>query len=141
MNQDYSNQVASLLSKELRDNGISANKRGLMIDLSYNNHNLVIDCVAGKVYLKKDNKERYFCDLGLFKNKTHIGDAYNCSDFNTKKIIKKLKRDLDNLQEDEKDIEAYKVKRLIRKADLNYPQSGYDWVKNRVEELKKTSDL
>ena len=135
MNKEYSEEIAKRLSKELRDNGITANKRGLMIDLSYNNHDLFIDCIAGKVYLKKDNKEKYFCDLGLFKNKTHIGDAYNCSSFNTKKLIKKLKRDLDELEDNT--IEAYRIKRFIRKADLNYPKSGYDWVKNKVEELRK----
>ncbi len=31
-----------------------------------------------------------------------------------------------------------KSKRLI-KADLNYPQSAYEWVSNKVEELKQTN--
>lgn len=129
---NFSKEVAKLLTKELRQQNINVSKRGMMIDLL--DYNAVIDCVAGKVYRHDEDKDRYVCDLGLFKNKEHLGDAYNCSVFNAKKIIKKLENNINDIEDtSEKIIES---KRLI-KADLNYPKSSYKWVSNRVEELKK----
>lgn len=129
-NIDYSKEVAKQLTKELRQQGINVKKRGMMIDLI--DYNTVIDCIAGKVYRQDEDKDRYICDLGLFKNKEHLGDAYNCSVFNAKKIIKKLEK------QDKEEINDIVVegKRLI-KAELNYPKSTYKWVSNRVEELRK----
>ena len=133
--EEFNKEVAKQLTKELRQQGINVQKRGVMIDLL--DYNAVIDCVAGKVYRHDEDRDRYVCDLGLFKNKEHLGDAYNCSVFNAKKVLKFLKNDTENTIEEESELVIEgKIKRLI-KADLNYPQAAYEWVSNKVEELRK----
>lgn len=96
-NIEFNKQLSKYLYKELRDNGIDVVKDGVLINVYLKNKNLLIDCLAGKVYIKNGKRDKYFCDLGFFKDKTHLGEAYNCAVFNCKKLIKKI----ENLDKDE----------------------------------------
>jgi hypothetical protein len=88
---NFNKEVAKYLYRELKNNDINVRKENVILYIDLNkNENLLIDCLAGKVYHNKDNDEKYLCDLGNFKNKTHLGEAYNCAVFNFKKLIKKI---------------------------------------------------
>jgi len=88
---DFSKEVAKYLYEELKQADLDVKKDNVLIYIMLDdNEYLMIDCVGGKIYHNKDDEEKYFCMLGNFKNKTHLGEAYNCAIFNVKKIIKKI---------------------------------------------------
>jgi hypothetical protein len=87
----FNRELAKYLWKELRKNDIDTKKNGLVLYVILNDDDyLHIDCLEGKVYLIEDDNEKYFCNLGQFKNKKHLGEAYNCAMFNVDKLIKKI---------------------------------------------------
>lgn len=90
-NINFSKELAKYLYKELRTNNLNVKKDKILIYVYLDNDDyILIDCLSGKVFIIKNNEEKYLCALSNFKNKTHLGEAYNCAIYNTDKLIKKI---------------------------------------------------
>ena len=89
---EFNKELAKYLYKELKNEKLKVKKENILLKIIINdNEYLLIDCLAGKVFHNKNNEERYLCSLSNFKNKTHLGEAYNCAVFNVEKIKEKIK--------------------------------------------------
>ena len=88
---EFNKELAKYLYKELKNENLDIKKENVLLYVYFNNNeHLLIDCLAGKVFHNKNNEEKYICRLSNFKNKTHLGEAYNCAIFNVKKIKDKI---------------------------------------------------
>lgn len=98
---DYNLALADYLYQELKSAGLKTKKRDASVQVSLDNtyqgkySQVVIDCVAGKMYLRGDGyKDNYWGKLRRF-NGGHVADAYHCVAQSATRIINRI-RAIDN---------------------------------------------
>lgn len=96
--KDFNLALADYLYKELKAEKFPVSKRDVVVkvklDKAYKEryNNIVIDCYAGKMYLRgKDISDRYFGRLRRFEG-SRASDAYHCVSQSATRIINRIKK-------------------------------------------------
>lgn len=108
--KDFNLALAEYLYKELKSEGIPVSKHDACLKVALNKphldkyDNIVIDCVAGKLYLRgKNTSDRYFGRLRRFEGGTRAADAYHCASQSSVRIVNRIK----NILESAVDMEVF----------------------------------
>ena len=102
---DFVQSLAEYFTKEFKLNGLDAKNRKSYVEVKLDKpykiySSVIVDCSEGKLYLRpEEGKDRYFGRLSKFVQERKA-DAYNCVNYNAKRIINRIK----NLADDEKSI-------------------------------------
>ena len=129
---DFHTALADYLYKELKQQGLNIKRNNvnlkIILDKLHDDKydHIVIDCVAGKLFLRgQEVKDKFFGKLRRFQG-SRPADAYHCVVQSATRIVNRIKRLMDNLldENDEREICAEEIERLdLRKKENKYYQA------------------
>lgn len=136
---DFNLALAEYLYKELKSKGLNVNKKNVILNVKLSNkvedkyENIVIDCLEGKLFLRgKEVKDKYFGRLSKF-NGSHKGEAYQCMVESAQRIINRIEKIEDELNNSEReiiaDIERIDMRKNAKRIDL---RKNASLVKNHI---------
>jgi len=125
---DFHTAVAEYLYKELKYQGLNVKKQNVTLKISLDKickdkyDQIVIDCLAGKLYLRgKEVKDKFFGKLRRFEGSCP-SEAYHCVVQSATRIANRIKRLMNDLldENDEREIYGEEIDRLdLRKRRID----------------------
>lgn len=93
--EDFSLSLAEYFLMELKANDINASRSQACVKIKLSGaydgfDHIVIDCVDGRLYLRSNERDRYFGRLSKFTQRRRA-DAYTCLSYNATRIINRIK--------------------------------------------------
>ncbi len=141
---DFHTALADYLYKELRHQGLEVKRNNVNLKIKLDKlhddkyDHIVIDCVAGKLFLRGEEvRDKFFGKLRRFEG-SRPADAYHCMVQSATRIVNRIKRLMSDLldENDEREIYGEEVERIDLRAKRIDMRKKYKFAKD----LRRTAE-
>lgn len=145
--KDFHSALAEYLYKELKTNGLNVSRHQVVLKVALKNkhedkyEHVVIDCLEGNLYLRgKEISDKYFGRLRRFTGGQRQSDAYHCAIQSASRIISRIQKLQDELNELEREVLGQEIERIDMRT-FNRTASLKDLRQRNVTDLRKLASI
>ncbi|MFW6008651.1 MAG: hypothetical protein ACOCP8_05225 [archaeon] len=143
--KNFHKALADYLYKEFKHEGLPVKKRNIVLTVALKDNinnkyeKVVIDCLNGKMYLRgKEVKDKYWGKLRRFEGGQRASDAYHCVVQSAKRIINRIKKLEDQINEEDKEVYGEVTRIDLRKKKEKKNEIEYI-VRRDMRTIKKAN--
>jgi hypothetical protein len=88
--QETNKKLAKYIYDEFKKKKVEVKRNNVMVYAKLNNKTITVDCLAGKVFVAENEKEKSLCSLTKLSNEKHSRELHKCAANNVENILKKI---------------------------------------------------